>query len=78
MMNYIRCLQIEHKTTRDENFYDLQLPVKGFKNLYESLKDYTQEEDLTGDNKYETEIYGKQDAKKGIKFKKLPKVLFFH
>lgn len=78
MQNYIRCLNIDYNRTRDEKFYDQQLPVKGFKNLYESLKDYTQEEDLTGDNKYDTEIHGKQDAKKGIKFKKLPKALFFH
>jgi ubiquitin carboxyl-terminal hydrolase 7 len=78
MINYIKCTKVEFQSIREETFYDIQLPVKGFNNIYESLKDYTQEEDLTGENKYDTEKHGKQDAKKGIKFKKLPDLLFFH
>lgn len=78
MINYIRCTKVNFESVREETFYDIQLPVKGFKNIYESLKDYTQEEDLAGDNQYDTEKYGKQDAKKGIRFKKLPEILFFH
>ena len=30
---------------------------------------------MDGENKYEAEGHGKQDAKKGIKFKHFPKVL---
>ena len=78
MMNYIRCVNIDFQTQRNEKFHDLQLPVKGFKNLRESLKDYTQEEDLIGENKYDCEVHGKQDAKKGVKFKKLPNALFLY
>lgn len=78
MINYIKCTTVDFESVREETFYDLQLPVKGFKNIYESLKDYTQEEDLKGDNQYDTEKFGKQDAKKGIKFKQLPEILFFH
>lgn len=78
MVNYIKCTQVNYQSVREETFYDIQLPVKGFKDIYDSLKDYTQEEDLSGDNKYDTEKFGKQDAKKGIKFKKLPEILFFH
>ena len=47
------------------------------KDIYESLDHYTQEEDLKGDNKYDAGYHGKQDAKKGVRFKKLPPVLFF-
>ncbi len=32
-------------------------------------------EELTGENKYESELHGKQDAKKFIRFKTLPPVL---
>lgn len=78
MTNYIRCLNVDFKSERDEKFYDIQLPVKGFENIYNSLKDYTSEEDLSGSNQYDAEKFGKQDAKKGIKFKRLPDFLFFH
>ena len=78
MINYIRCTKVQYESIREETFYDIQLPIKGFKDVYASLRDYTQEEDLTGDNQYDTVKLGKQDAKKGIKFKILPKILFFH
>ena len=54
---------------------DIQLNVKGMKNLYESFKDYVAVETLDGDNKYQAEGYGLQDAKKGIIFKSFPPVL---
>ena len=78
MINYIECVGVTSPTQNVEFFYDLQLPVKGFRDLIESLQDYTKEEDLSGANQYETPAHGKQDAKKGIKFRKLPKALFFH
>lgn len=78
MINYIKCTKVDFKSVKEETFYDIQLPVKGFSNIHESLKDYTQEEDMKGENKYDTEKFGKQEAKKGIKFKSLPKLLFFH
>jgi ubiquitin carboxyl-terminal hydrolase 7 len=34
-----------------------------------------QAEELTGENQYEAEGFGKQDAKKFIRFRKLPPVL---
>jgi ubiquitin carboxyl-terminal hydrolase 7 len=45
------------------------------KNLYESFKDYVQVEMLDGDNKYQAEGFGLQDAKKGIIFQSFPPVL---
>ena len=54
---------------------DIQLNVKGMKNLYESFKDYVAVETLDGDNKYMAEGYGLQDAKKGIIFQHFPPVL---
>ena len=54
---------------------DIQLNVKGMKNLYESFKDYVAVELLDGENKYQAEGLGLQDAKKGIIFESFPPVL---
>jgi ubiquitin C-terminal hydrolase len=54
---------------------DIQLNVKGCKNLEDSFKDYIIEETLEGDNKYMAEGYGLQDAKKGVIFESFPPVL---
>jgi ubiquitin carboxyl-terminal hydrolase 7 len=56
-------------------FVDLQLNVKGMKNLYDSFRDYVAVEMLDGENKYQAEGYGLQDAKKGIIFQSFPPVL---
>ena len=54
---------------------DIQLNVKGMKNLYESFQDYVAVETLDGENKYMAEGYGLQEAKKGIVFQSFPPVL---
>lgn len=56
-------------------FADIQLNVKGCKNLEESFKDYITEETLEGENKYMAEGHGLQDAKKGVVFESFPPVL---
>jgi len=58
-----------------DEFADLQLNVKGMKNLLESFRDYVAVETLDGENKYQAEGYGLQDAKKGIIFQSFPPVL---
>jgi len=45
------------------------------KNLYDSFRDYVAVETLDGENKYQAEGYGLQDAKKGIIFQSFPPVL---
>jgi ubiquitin carboxyl-terminal hydrolase 7 len=76
--NYVSCIKVEDKSTRDEEFYDLQMPVKGCKDLYASMDEYVKEEILDGENQYHSDRYGKQDAKKGVLFKSLPPVLGLH
>ncbi|EAR82573.2 ubiquitin carboxy-terminal hydrolase (macronuclear) [Tetrahymena thermophila SB210] len=75
--NYIRCKNVEFCSERKETFFDIQLQVKGKKDIYESLMEYTSEELMTGDNQYDTEDpkFGRQDAIKGIKFQSLPPIL---
>ena len=57
---------------------DIQLVVKGKKDLLESLEAYCEVEMLDGQNQYEAEGFGKQDAKKGVLFSKVPPVLVTH
>ncbi|KAK7344727.1 hypothetical protein VNO77_14702 [Canavalia gladiata] len=74
-MNYIECINVDYKSTRKESFYDLQLDVKGCKDVYASFDKYVEVERLEGDNKYHAEQYGLQDARKGVLFIDFPPVL---
>lgn len=75
MKSYIKCVNVDYESAREEEFWDIQLNVKGMKNLAESFADYVQVETLDGDNKYFAEGYGLQDAKKGVIFQEFPPVL---
>ncbi|KAG0168450.1 hypothetical protein DFQ28_003237 [Apophysomyces sp. BC1034] len=75
MKSYIKCINVNYESSRSEDYYDIQLNVKGCKNLEESFKDYIAEETLEGDNKYMAEGHGLQDAKKGVIFESFPPVL---
>lgn len=77
--NYIECVNVNYKSTREEDFSDLSLNVKGCRNVYDSFEKYTEVEMLEGDNKYCAEGFQElQNARKGIKFLKLPLVLQLH
>ncbi|KAG6620093.1 putative ubiquitin-specific protease [Phytophthora cinnamomi] len=73
--SFVQCVNVDFQSFRDESFYDLQLDVKGCKDLMQSFRKYVEVEMLDGDNQYEAEGHGKQDAKKGIKFLTFPPVL---
>ncbi|KAG0750292.1 hypothetical protein G6F57_003257 [Rhizopus arrhizus] len=75
MKSYIKCINVDYESSRSEDYYDIQLNVKGCKNLEDSFKDYITEETLEGENKYMAEGYGLQDAKKGVIFESFPPVL---
>ncbi|EIM90130.1 ubiquitin carboxyl-terminal hydrolase 5 [Stereum hirsutum FP-91666 SS1] len=75
MKSYIKCVDVDFESSRIEDFNDIQLNVKGNKNLMESFRDYVAVEPLEGENKYQAEGYGLQDARKGIIFQSFPPVL---
>jgi hypothetical protein len=75
MKTFIRCINVDYESSRKEDFWDLQLNVRGNKTMDDSFKDYIQVETLEGDNKYHADKFGLQDAKKGVIFEKLPQVL---
>eukprot|EP00945_MAST-04E_sp_MAST-4E-sp1_P002515 g2515.t1 len=75
-MNYIKCVNVDYNSSRTEEFFDVQLDVKGCCNIHESFKKYVAEEMLEGDNQYDAgTTYGKQDAKKGVLFTSMPPIL---
>ncbi|AQK39709.1 Ubiquitin carboxyl-terminal hydrolase 13 [Zea mays] len=59
-INYIECINVDYKSSRKESFYDLQLDVKGCRDVYASFDKYVEVEHLEGDNKYHAEQYGLQ------------------
>ncbi|KAG8055246.1 hypothetical protein GUJ93_ZPchr0001g30571, partial [Zizania palustris] len=74
-MNYIECINVDYKSSRKESFYDLALDVKGCSDVYASFDKYVEVERLEGDNKYQSDKHGLQDAKKGMLFIDFPPVL---
>jgi hypothetical protein len=78
----ISCRDVDFQSTRKEDFIDIQLSLKSFTKTFntieESLMDFLAKEELTGDNKYATDQWGKQDADRRVRFFELPKVLMFH
>jgi len=78
-LSYIRCKNVDYTSSRTETFYDIQLNVKGSKNLMDSFRHYVKTENLDGDNKYDAgPEHGLQDAEKGICFKTFPPILHLH
>ncbi|XP_049934651.1 ubiquitin carboxyl-terminal hydrolase 26 isoform X2 [Nymphaea colorata] len=65
-------------SSKIEDFYELELNIKDFKNLNESLDDYLSTEELSGENQYFCESCGcRVDATRCIKLQTLPVVLNF-
>jgi ubiquitin carboxyl-terminal hydrolase 7 len=75
---YIKCIDVDYGSERIEEFWDIQLNVRGYINLDESFKDYIAEETMNGENKYFAEGHGLQDATKGVIFESFPDVLHLH
>ncbi|KMT17619.1 hypothetical protein BVRB_2g035690 isoform A [Beta vulgaris subsp. vulgaris] len=73
-----KCGQTSEASSNVEDFYELELNVKGLKSLDESLSDYLSEEKLEGDNQYHCDSCGTRvDATRSIKLRTLPPVLNF-
>ncbi|KAK9465799.1 hypothetical protein V1512DRAFT_265394 [Lipomyces arxii] len=75
MKSFVKCINVDFESSRSEDFWDIQLNVKGMKDLHESFKDYIQVETLSGENQYQATGYGLQDAEKGVIFQSFPPVL---
>lgn len=72
------CGKDSEASSKMEDFYELELNIKGLDNLDESLEDYLSEEKLQGENQYFCESCGARvDATRCIKLRTLPAVLNF-
>ncbi|KAL4854761.1 Ubiquitin carboxyl-terminal hydrolase 24 [Chlorella vulgaris] len=69
----------QHRSERDEEFYQISLDVRGKRTLAESLDSYVSKELMNGQNQYLCEQLGKKvDAEKRTLIKQLPHTLVFH
>jgi ubiquitin carboxyl-terminal hydrolase 7 len=75
MESYIRCVNVNYESRRGEEFWDLQLNVKGNRDLRGSFEEFVAVEMMEGDNQYRAEGLGLQDAEKGVRFLTFPPVL---
>ncbi|CAG8822191.1 2430_t:CDS:2, partial [Racocetra persica] len=64
---YIKCVNVDYEYQRVDEYYG--------ETLDDSFMKFTQEENLDGNNKYDTEFYGLQAAKKRVTFESFPPVL---
>ncbi|XP_026661046.1 ubiquitin carboxyl-terminal hydrolase 26 isoform X2 [Phoenix dactylifera] len=72
------CGKDSEASSKMEDFYELELNIKGFDNLDESLDDYLSLEELRGENQYFCEsCFTRVDATRCIKLRSLPAVLNF-
>lgn len=70
----INCKTVNFKSEKTEQFFDIQLSLKG-NNINTSLFFFLGDEEMIGNNRYLAGVHGLQDAVKTTKFKKLPKIL---
>ncbi|KAJ1932836.1 ubiquitin-specific protease ubp15, partial [Linderina macrospora] len=75
MRSFIRCVNVDYESSRVEKYYDISLNVKGCATLRDSFANYCEVEMLEGENRYQAEGHGLQDAKKGVIFESFPPVL---
>ncbi|KAH7656175.1 ubiquitin carboxyl-terminal hydrolase 48 protein [Dioscorea alata] len=72
------CGKDSEASSKTEDFYELELNIKGLNSLDESLDDYLSLEQLHGENQYFCESCGMRvDATRCIKLRSLPPVLNF-
>jgi ubiquitin C-terminal hydrolase len=88
---YTKCLDVDYTSTRVEEFYDVELVVKGSATIEASLTEETKPERLAGSNKYCWEHDDEpldpatnkvrktyHDADRGVAYAELPPVLMMH
>ncbi|KAL1508507.1 hypothetical protein AB1Y20_004608 [Prymnesium parvum] len=75
-----RCTKVDFTSEKVERFCDLQMQVHGCSSLQASLREFVREQVLSGPNAYNTrrEDLGRQEARRGVRFKTLPPVLLMH
>lgn len=73
----VKCTNINFETNKDNEFYEIPLPVRNCNTIEDSFREYTGNIMLDNDNKYETPN-GLQDAAMHYEFMAFPPVLQLH
>ena len=76
--SYIRGKDVDFKKEHVEEFYDLALTIKDCSTIQKSFEQFTQVQELTGDNQYEISNNEMVDAYVGTEFLSFPDVLLIH
>ena len=71
-------LEKDFTVKREEEFYDVSLSINNCSSLPDSFDLFVSPESLVGDNRYESQEYGLQDAELTTRFLKCPRVLMIH
>lgn len=81
-VDYVKCLECGQESTREDKFLDLSLAIRNSHDweyndsLEKALENFFKPDFLSGDNKYSCEKCSlRTNAKKGLKFSKLPYIL---
>ncbi|CEF68480.1 Ubiquitin carboxyl-terminal hydrolase 47 [Strongyloides ratti] len=80
--DYVKCLNCKNERIKEDLFLDIPLTIKkfgsndSFTSVEQCLREFTSPEILKGNNKYQCEqCKSKQDAIKGLRYKKFPYIL---
>ena len=73
------CTNCKRVSTKEQDFYDISLVVKGKKSILQSFEEFTRIEEMKDDNAYHCgNCASKQTAEKNVRFDKLPTILNLH
>jgi ubiquitin C-terminal hydrolase len=79
MEQSIRCIDLDHiSSKKNMTYFDLSLPIQNCRSIYEAFDHYFAPELLTGENQYQCDIHGLQDAEKQQRIVSFPRVLTVH
>ena len=73
--NVIKCTDVHYESSSEETFYVLPVHLQKSATIEEALKTLFQAEELVGENQYNHDEHGKQNAKKFMRMKKPPPIL---
>lgn len=74
-----KCLNCETVSSKDEDFFDLQVDIKQNTSITQCLRGFSSTETLCSDNKFKCDNCASyQEAQKCMKVKKLPMILALH
>eukprot|EP00727_Mastigamoeba_balamuthi_P006595 m51a1_g2556 putative peptidase c19 family ubiquitinyl hydrolase (1045) ;mRNA; f:324034-328280 len=74
--DYTTCSECHSTRSREDPFFDLQLPVRGLGTLEDSIRRFCEPEQMRGENRVSCPTCGRAtDSLKGLRIKELPRLL---